>query len=257
MPTIISVTHGQDAGREFAIPRTTIRIGTEAHADIRLTDPQLQGLLTLVWNNGTWVVTHQLDYPILLDGQRFARNETKVWFDGTHLQPTATTSLLLETRDSETAADEPASVQELTLAEPEVAEWVRYVQYTGVAFGLLILLAASDGGTPKPTDQQVDNSYKAAIGSLGNKPAGPAGRFQSDWQLLTENLRQARHADKAGDAAIALNLYEKCSQLCRVLNQTIDELEQTSQEQYLDLNKNKNAIDSVSEFIAQRKSNLD
>ncbi len=217
----------------------------------------LQGLLTLVWKNGTWVVTHQLDYPILLDGQRFARNETKVWFDGTHLQPTATTSLLLETRDSETAADEPASVQELTLAEPEVAEWVRYVQYTGVAFGLLILLAASDGGTPLLTDPQVEVNFKAVIVSLKAQPAWPQGRFQSDWQLLTENLQQARHADKAADREVALNLYEKCSQLCRVLRQRIEEPGQPSREQNLDLNKTLLAIESVSEFIAQRKNNLD
>ncbi len=257
MPTIISVTHGQDAGREFAVPRTTIRIGTEAHADIRLTDPQLQGLLTLIWKNGTWVVTHQLDYPILLDGQRFARNETKVWFDGTRLQPTATTSLLLETRESETAADEPSSVQELTLAEPEVAEWVRYIQYTGIALGLVILLAAPDGSSPSLTDTQVDDQYKAVIRSIMRKPVGPSGRFQSDWQLLTDNLQQARHADKAADKAVALNLYEKCSQLCRVLKLRIDELEQTSPEQYPDLPNNAVAIESVAEFITQRKQKMD
>jgi len=257
MPTIISVTHGQDAGREFAIPRTTIRIGTEAHADIRLTDPQFLGLVTLVWKNGTWVVTHQLDYPILLDGQRFTQNETKVWFDGTPLQPTATTSLLLETRDSESAADEPSAVQELTSTEPEVAEWVRYVQYIGIVFGLLILLAASDGSSPQLNDTQVDKNYKAVILTLGNTQPEFPGRFQRDWLLLTENLQQARHADKAADKAIALNLYEKCSQLCRVLKQRINELEQTSQEQNPDFSKTTRAIESVSDFIAQRKNNMD
>ena len=256
MPTIISVIHGQDAGREFAVPRTTIRIGTEAHADIRLTDPQLQGLLTLVWKNGTWVVTHQLDYPILLDGQRFARNEAKVWFDGTPLQPTATTSLLLETRGSEIGADEPASVQELTLAEPEIAEWVRYVQYIGIALGFLILLAASDGKSPPPNDKQVDTNFKTVIQTLKSQTAEFSGRFQSDWQLLTNNLQQARHADKGADKAAALNFYEKCSQLCRVLKLSLDEREHSGPEQNQDFSKTTAAIESVSDFIAQRKGNL-
>lgn len=256
MPTIISVTHGQDAGREFAIPRTTIRIGTESHADIRLTDPQLHGLLTLVWKNGTWVVTHQLDYPILLDGKRFSQNESRVWFDGTPLQPTATTSLLLETRDSENASDEPGAVQELTSAEPEVAEWVRYVQYIGIAFGLLILLAASDGSAPQLNDRQVDDNFKAVILALSNTPA-ESDRFQKDWRLLAENLQQARHADKAGDKAVALNLYEKCSQLCRVLKQRIDEFEQTGQKLNVDLRRTELVIESVSDFIAHRKNNED
>jgi hypothetical protein len=255
MPTVISVTQGQDAGREFAVPRTTIRIGTEAYADIRLTDPQLQGVLTVVWKNGTWVITNGLGYPIYLDGQPFPRGETRVWFDGKPLQPTATTSLLLETRESGTAADEPGSVQELTPPVPEIAEWVRYAQCIGVIAGLVILLAISSGSPPMVDEKKVDQNYLKTISELNaNHVGGYSVRFRSDWQMLTENLQQARHADKAADNEMALNLYEKCSQLYRVLQQSIDEQKQRDPNE--DLDSKTEALMMVSEFINQRKGHL-
>lgn len=222
MATFLHVTQGPDAGRKFSIERETVRIGNDSNANIRINDPQLQGLLVIRWQNGVYHVSNQLSSPIWYRNneqrEEFAQGEERVWYDGVRLQPTARTELLLRAELSAGAIS--SGIQETTERAAESDGVVKTLAILGIALGMLVLMASVDSPTQLPAEHQTQLAEDIRK-LLEAAPKTRSARFNEDWSRLAVAFREARFADRAGDEKDAADLYLKCSQIQSVLRKHV------------------------------------
>jgi hypothetical protein len=107
MSVQLVVKGGPDAGRTYSLSSGTTVIGRGANAQIRVADPSLHGSIIIDAAGGAVRVRHDLPHPIYLNRQSFPPGETRTWFHGHEIQPTADTVLVMRLLGEE--ADQPAA----------------------------------------------------------------------------------------------------------------------------------------------------
>lgn len=95
MSVQLMVKGGPDAGRTYSLPMGVTNVGRGPNAQIRLSDPSMQGTIAVETAGGVVRVRHDLPHQIYLNRQPFPSGESRTWFHGHELQPTADTVLVM------------------------------------------------------------------------------------------------------------------------------------------------------------------
>ena len=112
MSAQLVVKGGPDAGRTYNLPPGFTNVGRGPNAQVRISDPSLHGTVTIETTGGVVRVRHDFSHQIYLNRQPFPPGETRTWFHGHELQPTADTVLVMRLgQDSASEAKDPKKVQ--------------------------------------------------------------------------------------------------------------------------------------------------
>jgi len=136
MAVQVVVKGGPEAGRSYSLSAGVTHIGRGPNAQIRLVDPSLQGTITVETSGGVVRVRHDLPHAIYLNRQSFPPGESRTWFHGHQLQPTADT--VLELRLPGEAVEKPAA--------NKTGQWILAAGLGVVAVFLFAFPSDSSGG---------------------------------------------------------------------------------------------------------------
>ena len=165
MSVQLLVKGGPDAGRTYSLPMGVTNVGRGPNAQIRLSDPSLQGVIAVETAGGVVRVRHDLPHQIYLNRQPFPPGESRTWFHGHELQPTADTVLVMLLSGE-------------TVAGPEKPKTGQMILIAGlIVAAAFIFLMPSDDDAPKTAEvANVDKPDAVQAGLMKLATAHPNDR---------------------------------------------------------------------------------
>lgn len=153
MSVQLVVKGGPDAGRTYSLQPGVTNIGRGPNAQIRLADGSLHGTITVEAVGGVCRVRHDLPHQIYLNRQPFPPGESRTWFHGHELQPTADTVLTLKLLGEKSD-------------EPEKSKTGQWILAGGLGVCAVILFALPTPGDAAPETRSKDKPDVIQAGLL-------------------------------------------------------------------------------------------
>jgi len=151
MSVQLVVKGGPDAGRVYSLQSGVTNIGRGPNAQIRLSDGSLHGTITIEATGGVVRVRHDLPHQIYLNRQPFPPGESRTWFHGHELQPTADTVLVMKLLGEKSDA-------------PEKSKTGQWILAGGMGICAVILFAMPAGGDPGTETKSSDKPEAVQAG---------------------------------------------------------------------------------------------
>jgi hypothetical protein len=163
MSAQLVVKGGPDAGRTYNLAPGITNVGRGPNAQVRISDPSLHGTIVIETIGGIVRVRHDFTHQIYLNRQPFPPGETRTWFHGHELQPTADTVLVMRLgQDSASQAKDPKTMQ--------------WVITAGIGLVALVFLAmpADGSGSKESVSKEKPELVQAGLTQLATaRPNDP------------------------------------------------------------------------------------
>jgi len=212
---------GPDAGLRYTI-RTgrSIEIGPSARANICLKDTSIQGHLKISCLADSFQVTNYLKHSVYLGKTPLAKNESRVWFLDTILQPSEATLILLTVSDTVVDWKPDESFRILSGNEGLHHYWKSGIVAVGLVAGLFIMASATPAVTPSAdlTDLGLHLQSTEVLRSIDRLALKLKDSEQTVLlNRLSERFAQARLADVRGDEEAAAVHYSNANDILKQL----------------------------------------
>jgi len=192
---------GPDAGRTYKLAPGVTNVGRGPNAQIRISDPSLLGTITIETTGGVVRVRHDLPHQIYLNRQSFPPGETRTWFHGHELQPTADTVMVMQLgSDGSDKAKDPKTVQ--------------WIFTAGIGLCALIFLAmpADGSGTEEPKSNEKPELVQAGLTQLAT--ARPSDTTAAALPKLFASARASELRKRRAEAFDAYARFRDTLVLC-------------------------------------------